>query len=160
MGRPKNRKQAREPYQRRANSSSRFVRLFHDMLDSVAFHELTAKQKELYVYCLREAHGKATADDPNHDETLFYMNRAQAVDVHGLYSKKDFRGLRRDMAALVSHGFVDVVRNGYATREKTLYRLSGRWNNWGSEAFSMPESVKSTHMLIEQLKGGANERQK
>lgn len=149
MGR---KKQTYQPHQRRPNSSVAFVQVFHDMLDSPAFHDLTAKQVQLFLYCLRETHGRATADDPQHDTARFYFNRHLQTVVHELYAPSDYRGFERDMQSLIEHGFCDMVSSGYATKEKNVYRLSSRWHHWGSKAFSMPESCMSTHQKIARRK--------
>lgn len=149
-------KQPPKSYQRRSNGSSHFIQLFDDLLDSKAFHSLSARQKILYVYCLRESHGTAMRDNAPEggqgDERLFYMNRGLRVKVHELYSESDTRGFERDMGALVSVGLVDCVSSGYAAREKSVYRLSARWWHYGTRAFSLPDEVKTTHMLIEEDK--------
>ena len=145
-------KQPVKSYQRRSNGSSHFVQVFDDLLDSKAFHALSARQKALYLYCLRESHGAAMRDNAPEggqgDERLFYMNKAVRTEVHELYAKSDTRGFERDMAALVAVGLVDCVTSGYEKREKTVYRLSSRWWHYGTRAFSLPKEVKTTHMLI------------
>ena len=150
---PRKRQQAAKPYQRRPGSKSGFVQLFYDLLGSEAFHDLTPKQKLLYVYCARESHGRAMADHGG-DERLFYMNRALRVECHGLYAEGDKRGFERDMQALIEHGFVDCVQSNYKSRERNLYRLSARWNAWGQPSFSIPDEVMTTHMRLERSKRG------
>lgn len=144
---PRKRRQTAKPYQARSGGKSGFIRLFYDLLDSEAFHDLTPKQQILLVFCIRESHGRAMADNGG-DERLFYMNRALRVEKHGLYADTDKRGFERDMAALIEHGFVDCVQSNYRSRERNLYRLSARWNMWGQPAFSVPDSVKTTHMRL------------
>lgn len=137
--------QPRKTWQRRAKSSGRFQCLYDDLLDSPAFHDLTARQKILLIYCRREAHGRAMAENGN-DERCFWMNKSLRCNVHELYKTSDTRAFEHDMASLISHGFVDLVRSGYETRTKSLYRLSGRWNHWGTKAFGTPEDVKTVHL--------------
>ena len=148
--------QTRKPYQRRANSRAGFVPLYYDLLDSPAFHDLTPRQKVLYVYCARESHGRAMGEAENRgeakDETLFYMNKGLRSKVHEIYPESDTRCFREDMAALVEHGFVDCVQSGLEKRENNLFRLSGRWNHWGTSAFSVPKEIKTTYMLRQEQK--------
>lgn len=163
MGRRK--KQPPKPYQRRPHGSSHFMQLYDDLLDSKAYHALSARQKVLYLYCVRESHGQAMRDNAPEggmgDERLFYMNRALRVEVHELYAKSDTRGFERDMAALVSVGLVDCVTSGYAAREKSVYRLSSRWHHYGTRAYSLPESCKTLHMKIaEDKEKKCNQKQK
>lgn len=150
------RKQPVKSWQRRPKGKSGFTPLFYDLLDSEAFTSLTAKQQSLYVFCCRESHGSAMRDNAvgggEGDERLFYMNRGLYVTKYQLYGANDKRGFARDMAALIGHGLVDCVSSGLATRERNVYRLSSRWHHYGTSAFSMPDSLKSTHMLIEEDK--------
>ena len=152
MGRRKG-QQPRKLYLCLPGGSPKFVQVYHDMLDHDAYKDLTAKQKELHLYCLRNTHGKATEDDPSHDPRLFYMNKAQRTVEHRLYPPSDTRRFKHDMAALVSHGFVDCVRSGYATRTKSLYRLSSRWHRWGTESFELPNEVMTEYMLTMKRRG-------
>lgn len=147
-------KQQAKAWQRRPKGSAQFVQLYADLLDSPAFHDLSPKAKVLYIYCLRESHGAAMRNNAPEggmgDERLFYMNHALRTKVHELYAPSDTRCFERDMAALIEHGFVDVTRSGYERREKTVYRLSSRWNLWGSPDFTVPENAKSTHIKIQE----------
>ena len=145
---PKRKAQQRKPWQRRANSSRQWNPLFHDLLDSPAFHDLTPSAKTLFLYCVRETHGDAMRASGTQDERLFYMNRSLRCKVHELYPLSDTRAFERDMAQLVSHGFVDCLKSGLDTRTKSLYRLSARWCDWGTPAFSMPQQYKTLHMQI------------
>jgi len=145
------RKQGVKLWQRRAGGKTGFAQLYYDLLDSDAFHDLTARQKMLYVYSVRESHGRAAAEN-GADERLFYMNKALRSERHHLYATSDKRGFERDMAALIEHGLVDCVISGYKNRERNLYRLSARWHNWGSPSFSMPDDVLTTHMRLQRAK--------
>ena len=148
------RKQPVKSWQRRPKGKSGFAAMYYDLLDSEAYTSLTAKQKTLYLYCCRESHGAAMRDNAidggEGDERLFYMNRGLYTTKYRLYGQSDKRGFARDMAALIAHGLVDCVSSGLATRERNLYRLSSRWHHYGTPAFSMPDGLKSTHMLIEE----------
>ena len=161
MARKKN--NGNKSWQRRPSGKRGFTPMFYDLLDSEAFTSLTCKQRMLYVYCCRESHGQAMRDNAleggEGDERMFYLNRELYVHRYKLYGENDRRGFNRDMAALIGHGFVDCIKSGLATREKNLYRLSSRWHHYGTPAFSMPDSLKSTHMLIAEDKA-RREKQK
>lgn len=151
-------KQERKPWQRRANASRQWNPIYNDLLDSPAFHDLTPSQKVLYFYCQRETHGDAMRDSGTQDERVFFMNRALRCKTHQLYPLSDTRAFERDMAQLVGHGFVDCLQSGLDTRTKSLYRLSARWCDWGTPAFSMPERLKTLHMQIAEGKQLAAQR--
>lgn len=148
----------RKAWQRRASGSSQWNPLYNDLLDSPAFHDLTASAKVLYLYCQRETHGDAMRDSGTQDERVFYMNRGLRCKVHQLYPLSDTRAYERDMAQLVGHGFVDCLKSGLDTRTKSLYRLSARWCDWGTPAFSMPEQLKTRHMKLAEGKELAAQR--
>ena len=150
------RQQPRKPYQRRPGSSTSFVQLHHDLMDSKAFHDLSARAKVLYLYCVRESHGAATRDDvERHDERLLYMNKALRTQLHELYPPSDTRMFEEHMSELIGHGFIDVAYRGYKSRERSVYRLSSRWCDWGTDKFEVPDSVKSSHMLMSERSGDA-----
>ncbi len=144
------RKQVVNGWQRRPQGSKHFLQVYDDLLDSASFHDLTARQVRLYLYCVRESHGAAMRDNAKNggtgDQRLFYMNQSLRTDVHELYPKSDTRGFERDMQSLIEHGFVDCVKSGYAGREKSVYRLSARWHEWGLPGYEVPDSVKTVHM--------------
>lgn len=151
MAKPKT-KYEWKPWQRREGSSEGFAQIHHDRLDSPAFHDLTAAQKVLYVYCVRESHGAAMKALSGIDERLFYMNRGLWASTHKLYSRNSDRSFNRDMAALIDHGFVDCVRPSYKMGMKNLYSLSWRWGVWGTDAFEVPEKYKTTWMKRRDMK--------
>lgn len=138
-----------KPYQRRATGATGFACLYYDLLDSAAFHDLAPRQKVLYVYCVRESHGRAMRDSASMDESLFYMNAGLRSKYHELYSPNDTRCFERDMSALIMHGFIDCLQSNFKSREKNVYCLSSRWHKWGTDAFEVPDSVMTNHMKIE-----------
>jgi len=129
----------------------KFAAMWSSLVTSPAFHDLSDHQARLYLCCVLETRGRAS-DDPDGGELYFYMNRHLYVEHYGIYGKGNEGGFRRDMAALIEHGFVDCARNGHATHNKSLYRLSSRWQLWGEKGFSMPESFMTEHMLNERAK--------
>ena len=127
-----------------------FVQLYDSMLEHPAWKDLAPQAQALYLYCVRNSHGQATRDDAKRtggrgDVRLFYMSHNDAV-AFGLYSATDFRGLPRDLDALISHGFIDMIWSGQASRARNIYRLSGRWRSWGTPAFEMPLKYMSSRM--------------
>lgn len=138
---------------------TRFFRVHTDMLESPAYKDLSPMQKILLIHCKNEAHGRAQADEKKRTgkpaaESLFYMNRGLYVSKFNLYSEGNYKGFRRDMAALIEHGFVDCVRSGYSERTQSLYRLSGRWKSYGSSGYKVPEEVKTNFMRGDNYRAG------
>jgi len=130
----------------------RFVQVWSSFVTSAAYRDLTDKQARLLFYCYFETHGRAMNDSENGDPLLFYMNRGLYVTYYGLYSKGNESGFRRDMTALIEHGFVDCRARGYEMKDKNLYRLSSRWRLWGEAGFVMPADCMTVHMLNDRHK--------
>lgn len=143
-----------------ANANVGYVSIYRDLLLSNAYMTLTPKQKALYTACVSETHGNATkehaiATGGTGDTRLFFMNRQLYVDKYGLYAPTDRRGPRRDLAALVDHGLIDCVYQGFAAKEKNTYRLSSRWQDYGKPGYKVPDSVKTLHQQISE--GGTSD---
>ena len=65
----------------------------------------------------------------------FYFPRQYAFERYGS-CKSNPTSFKKDIDALVSHGFVDIIRkggrpgNGSCKRESAVYRFSARWMEW------------------------------
>jgi hypothetical protein len=93
-----------------------------DLLMSQAWHNLTLKQKELYLYCVAESKDNCE---------YFEFNKSKWNSIYGLYTDSGQRHFYKDMKALVENGFVEIVKSGKTTREKNIYRCIDRWVNLG-----------------------------
>lgn len=117
----------------RSNDTS--ANIYESMLESEAFMDLTKNQRLLYVYCKKQYYGKRKPqrDYPDIEEfkseECFYFCLSMA-ERYGLYTRKNKGQFYKDMKALVSHGFIDVVSNGKYTKSKTVYRYSYAWKLW------------------------------
>lgn len=141
--------------------------IFRSMMLHPVCKDLTASQFRLYVYCKSEFYGKNRHDLDGfpayvrENPAYFTFNKAKwhKDGLYGLYSNS--RQFYKDMAALIEHGLVDCVQSGFSTRTKSLYKLSNRWQLWGTENFTVPTRVMTTSMLREfNKKGGISDDEK
>ena len=115
------------------------------MLQAAAWKDLTAQQQRLYLYC--KAQYYAEKAKPEGNPLAFTMNQSKWHGLYGLYEKSNAKGFYRDMGALIEHGFVSCVQCGAITRTKSIYEFSSKWQQYGTEAFTISPSEMTTAML-------------
>ena len=103
--------------------------IYHSMLLSDAWKDLTANQKVLYLACKDQYYGEKRRPDAD-DRQCFTMNRHKWLTVYELYSTANERGFYRDMKELINHGFVECLFSGKFNHQKSVYRLSSAWQRW------------------------------
>ena len=119
--------------------------LYNSMILSPAWLDLTAQQKVLYLTCKLQLYGEKRKPIKD-DELTFTMNKGKWSDKYNLYDANNGRGFRRDLAALIEHGFVACVTCGAITRTKSIYRFSNMWRHYGTEAFQVDVSELTLSM--------------
>jgi hypothetical protein len=117
--------------------------IYISMLQSMAWHKLTGKQKELYLYCKAQYYGEKkskkehlTEDENNCGENIdiskrFTMNKSKWCEIYGIYSSNGQRHFYADMKALIENGFIKVIQNGKSNRTKNIYEYSDKWRELG-----------------------------
>ncbi len=111
---------------------------FSSQRNSLAFKKLTGNQRELYAICREQQynrHGKKPGElYPDWKEcqldTVFFMNWG-LVQETGLYRSK--HTFYNDLQKLIELGFIECLYNGKTSRNKSIYKYSERWRNYGSE---------------------------
>lgn len=114
--------------------------IWHSMLVSSAFKDLTPRQQMLYV-CAKDqffgARSRPSRDFPEDDRfqgyqgrEAFYLNHGLVSKIYGLYPVSNKRDLGKDIKALIEHGFIDLVANGRQTQTRSIYKYSDRWKEW------------------------------
>lgn len=93
------------------------------VLVSQAWHNLSLKQKELYLYCIAQIEGN--------QPPLFTMNKNKWKNVYGLYTDCSQRNFYKDMKALIENGFIEVVRNGKQKSQNNIYKCVNKWQRFG-----------------------------
>ena len=113
--------------------------VFRSMIESPAWMDLTGNQKALYITCKLQLYGVPRKRKPDPDDELtFYMNKHLWADKYHLYDRENGKGFRRDMGALISHGFISCVERGEVTRTRNIYKLCSMWRKFGQSDFSVP----------------------
>lgn len=133
----------KKPYQKKTfesdcSSSDTSANIYMSMLLSPAWKDLTAQQKTLYLYCKAQLY--AEKKKPDSDPRSFTMNQGKWSTLYGLYEKSNARGFYRDMTALIEHGFVACVSCGAGTMQKSVYRFSSMWLQYGKPTFEVTEA--------------------
>lgn len=133
------------------------VAIYHTMIFSKAWQDLSPKQQQLYI-CMkiaawRKIHNQKTGINETKDllyykdnndglrnvgiDELFYFNAdrwqkkpGHVVDAFhfGLYS--NLSQFYKDRDALIEHGFIKEVFSGRKTRDKSIYSFSDGWKAW------------------------------
>ena len=134
----------KKAFESTGTSSDVSANIYETMLLSPAWLDLSASQKVLYLTC--KAQYYAEKHKPVEDDvTTFTMNLAKWADKYQLYAKSNQRSFHRDMAALISHGFVSCVSSGKITRTKSIYRFSSKWQRYGEADFEiLPNEMNGT----------------
>lgn len=115
--------------------------IFRSMIESPAWMDLTGNQKALYMTCKLQLYGVPRKKKPDsEDEQTFYMNKFLWAEKYRLYDKENGKGFRRDMGALISHGFLICLERGETSRTKNVYKFSSMWRKYGQPDFSVPLS--------------------
>ena len=117
--------------------------IYISMLQSQAWHNLTYKQKELYLYCKAQYYGESksknehlTAKEKECEENIdiskrFTMNKSKWCEIYGLYTESTQRHFYTDMKALIQNGFVKALEKGKRSRTKNIYEFSDKWREQG-----------------------------
>ena len=140
----------KKPFESTGARSDTSANIYMSMMLSPAWLDLTANQQRLYLYC--KAQYYAEKKKPDGDPLCFTMNQGKWAGRYGLYKRNNAAGFARDMAGLIEHGFIACISCGAATRSKSIYRFSDKWQRWGTEAFSVLPSEMTLAMQRERNK--------
>lgn len=118
--------------------------IYLSMLMSQAWHDLSLKQKELYIYCKAQYYGekKSESEHKTNNEIQkeinsnlsirFTMNKSKWCEIYHIYSSNAQRHFYADMKTLVEKGFIRMVENGKQSRTKNIYEFSDKWREKGA----------------------------
>lgn len=134
----------KRPFESTGTSSDTSANLYMSMLLSDAWKDLTAQQQRLYLYC--KAQYYAEKQKPHDDVLCFTMNQSKWCGLYKLYEKTNAKGFYRDMGELIAHGFVSCVECGAISRTKSVYQFSSKWQQFGTEAFTVLPSEMTIGM--------------
>jgi glutamine amidotransferase PdxT len=136
-------KNAARPWQTKGGKEP-FAALYRDLLQSAAYKHLTASQRSLYVVCASRIFGSTKPDKHQDHFTLTKLDWCDSYGVYGAQSEKSFR---RDMTALIEHGFVDCIADCHHSRAPIIYGMSDRWKLYGAAGFSVPVTAMTISMM-------------
>ena len=102
------------PYQKLVKDT-KFVRLYHSLINSAAFKDLKYYSIKLYIAMLDWAAGR-----PEVEYSYTMMENFLPTGT-----------TQKAVADLKRHGFIEVARKGcFFNRTTSLYKFSDRWKEW------------------------------
>lgn len=112
--------------------------IYDSMITSLAYRELTSKQRDLYTHCKLQYYRVSAKQRPEfNDQTQFYFNQYLWCDKYKLYAKGSANSFYKDMNALIDKGFIRCVSSGKAARTKSIYQFSHKWQLYGTDRFEV-----------------------
>jgi DNA-binding transcriptional ArsR family regulator len=103
-----------------------FFRVWHELIDSKAWKELSCHARAVYIEIGRKYNG-------GNNGNLSYTYR----EARNLMHKSTFTKALRE---LVNHGLIDIIRSGGLYRKCNIFGLSDRWKLYGQENFKLGKS--------------------
>ena len=112
---------------RKKRTGPPFVQLFHHMIDSEAWQDLSCYASRVYTQIARKHNGY------NNGNLSYTYKEASKIMHRTTYSKA--------LNELVNHGFIDVVRSGRLNKECNIFALSYRWKKYGTPQFQSGKRI-------------------
>lgn len=108
-------------------SSGKFVKICRDMMESMAWKELSMRTRGLYLH-LKSIFSKKPNGDTNQDDISIIYS-----DYKREYGSK--QTLMDDVDELIEHGFIKVVRHGKYARLPNIYGFTDMWQKYNTKDF-------------------------
>lgn len=159
-------KYEKKSFESTGGSSDTSANIYHSMLLSPAWIDLTEKQKSLYTICKDQYYSeKETAkralfepytdlNIPNNIQPFFSLNKDKLVKTYKLYSPTNQQNIYRDIEGLISHGFIRCIASGATIRAKSIYQYSDKWRLWGTDEFEILPQEMTLSMRNKNNKNG------
>ena len=102
---------------------------------SEAFQDLTKNQMLLYYrvkgreYGFRKPAQVYKENEKLQDPLMVFYSIGDAIR-DGIYTRNNETQFRKDMKALIEHGFLTVIMNGKNQKKKSVYKLVSEWRKW------------------------------
>lgn len=112
-----------------ATTNGRFVRIAADMMDSLAWKQLSVYEQVLYLHLKRKFNGG------NEHNLSFTYREGQE-----LMSKRTFI---KSIDHLIALGFIDLVEHWRHAKKPSIYGLSTRWRDYGTDRFKEKRRPKA-----------------
>ena len=136
MSRKKNNKYIPKSFESSKSSKNDiFASIYLSMIKSDKWKNLSKNQQLLYVYCKFQYYGEKNCPKPmvkklTEEEyaLCFTMNKSKWCKAFNLYKEGNQAMFYKDMDALISNGFIELVECGKTSRTKNIYKFSNKWN--------------------------------
>ena len=116
-----------------------FCQITKSLMLSEAYRQLTERQKNLLTIAYQQAVGRSKPcqkyPDANLPKDSFFLTFDE-VRMFGAYGTDRNGFYKKDIPALIEHGFIDLVSKG-AYGKQSIYKYSSRWKRWNQEIFSL-----------------------
>lgn len=127
-------------------SKNRFVPLYRDLFFSKAFQSLTKCQQLLYINMTFEYNPSTEVEHPDGDINKFWFNKDRYKNQYKLYSNDN--QFYKDRDELIKKGFIEQVKGGYTTRDKSIYKFSKRWQKYDpNKEFELKPNERTGSMM-------------
>lgn len=127
------RKQTKKVFEQwQTNGNSNFMQIFHDFFDSKAWQDLTAHERDLYLFMLRK-HQRSRSFGSVENSNFNNISMPKS-EYEKIMSNRTFY---KAIDNLIEHGFVKVVRSGYAEKICNIYSFSDEWKQYGNKNFEI-----------------------
>lgn len=119
--------------------------IYDSMITSLAYQELSSKQRDLYTHCKLQLYRVSEKQRPDkNDPTKFHFNKYLWCRKYKLYTEGRGESFTRDMDALIEKGFIRCVFSGKAARIKSVYQFSHKWQDYGTDRFEILPNERTT----------------
>lgn len=117
-----------------ATTNGRWLRIAGDMLDSLAWKQLSVYEQVLYLH-IKNKFRVNKVGESNERNISFTYSEGQK-----LMSKRTFT---QSIDRLIELGFVDLVEHWRHAKKPTIYGLSARWRDYGTDKFEEKRRPKA-----------------
>jgi len=117
-----------------------------DLLRSEPFRQLNGTAKTILFDFLMKCRVKSTTPPSGRKKERVILNNGE---IEYCYSEAEKRGIprasfMRSLDTLIESGFIDIAHSGSGGKkgDKSLYAISDRWRNYGTESFKLASRTK------------------
>ena len=118
-----------------SNTRFDFIKICRDMTKSKAWLDLSLRQRQLYFEFKSKFRVNSKTLDTNKDNIS--IPKSEAMKLYG-----DLRTFRKDIDALIEHGFIYQKECGFNTRTVNIYAFSEKWKDYGTDKFNITTNEK------------------
>ena len=105
------------------------------MTKSKAWLDLSLRQRQLYFEFKSKFRVNLKTLETNQDNIS--IPKSEAIKMYG-----DLRTFRKDIDALIEHGFIYQKESGFNTRTVNIYAFSEKWKDYGTDKFNITTNEK------------------